>query len=404
MGDDTDMKQKSSIAAILAVVGALGATPVTAAENCQKSDFDGWLKAVAQEAAAQGVSQAAIQQGLAAARFDPNVVKKDRGQGVFSQTFLQFSDRMVEQYRVKQGPGYIKKHQDTFNRIEKQYGVPAAVITAFWALETDFGQVMGDDQTLVALATLGYDCRRPDLFRPQLISALKILDRGDLTIDEMRGPWAGEMGQFQFLASHYLDYGVDFDGDGKVKLRKSTPDALASAANLLAQHGWRRGEPWLQEVKVPDNFPWEMADLRIRLPRSEWTAAGLKGVGKDLPGDGLEAALLLPMGRKGPAFLAYPNFYVFLDWNSSLVYSTSAAYFATRLDGAPKVSRGQAIDTLSFDEIKRLQTILAKRGFDVGKIDGIIGEKTREAVRSVQLQLGLPADSYPTKELLAKLG
>lgn len=189
-----------------------------------------------------------------------------------------------------------------------------------------------------------------------------------------------------------------------MKLRKSTADALASAANLLAQHGWRRGEPWLQEVKVPAEFPWEMADLRIRLPRSEWTAAGVKGIGRDLPADGLEAALLLPMGRKGPAFLAYPNFYVFLDWNSSLVYSTSAAYFATRLDGAPKVTRGGTIDTLSFDEIKRLQTILAKRNYDVGKIDGIIGEKTREAVRDVQLKLGLPADSYPTKELLAKLG
>lgn len=398
------MKPKSSLAAILAVAGALVALPAAAAENCQKSDFDGWLKSVAQEAAKQGVSQAAIQKGLSVARFDPAVVKKDRSQGVFSQTFLQFSDRMVEQYRVKQGPGYIKKNQDIFNRIEKQFGVPAAVITAFWALETDFGQVMGDDPTLVSLATLGYDCRRPDLFRPQLISALKILDRGDLTVEEMRGPWAGEMGQFQFLASHYLDYGVDFDGDGKVKLRKSTADALASAANLLAQHGWRRGEPWLQEVKVPAEFPWEMADLRIRLPRSEWTAAGVKGIGRDLPADGLEAALLLPMGRKGPAFLAYPNFYVFLDWNSSLVYSTSAAYFATRLDGAPKVTRGGTIDTLSFDEIKRLQTILAKRGYDVGKIDGIIGEKTREAVRDVQLKLGLPADSYPTKELLAKLG
>ena len=398
------MKPKSSLAAILAVAGALVALPAAAAENCQKSDFDGWLKSVAQEAAKQGVSQEAIQKGLSVARFDTAVVKKDRSQGVFSQTFLQFSDRMVEQYRVKQGPGYIKKNQDIFSRIEKQFGVPAAVITAFWALETDFGQVMGDDPTLVSLATLGYDCRRPDLFRPQLISALKILDRGDLTVEEMRGPWAGEMGQFQFLASHYLDYGVDFDGDGKVKLRKSTADALASAANLLAQHGWRRGEPWLQEVKVPAEFPWEMADLRIRLPRSEWAAAGVKGIGRDLPADGLEAALLLPMGRKGPAFLAYPNFYVFLDWNSSLVYSTSAAYFATRLDGAPKVTRGGTIDTLSFDEIKRLQTILAKRGYDVGKIDGIIGEKTREAVRDVQLKLGLPADSYPTKELLAKLG
>ena len=397
------MMRRNSLAAILGLGGLLAAGPVLAAESCQKSDFDGWLKAVAKDAAAQGVSQAAIEKGLGAARFDPAIVKKDRSQGVFSQTFLQFSDRMVEQYRVKQGPGQIKKNAKTFAQIEKQFGVPAPVIVSFWGLETDFGQVMGDDPTLVSLATLGYDCRRPDLFRPQLIAALKLIDRGDLTVEEMKGPWAGEMGQFQFLASHYLDYGVDFDGDGKVKLRKSTADALASAANLLAQHGWQRGQPWLQEVKVPAEFPWEMADLRIKFPRSEWVAAGIKGVGKELPADGLEAALLLPMGRKGPAFLAYPNFYVFLEWNSSLVYSTSAAYFATRLDGAPKVTRGGDPGTLSFDQIKQLQTILTKKGYNVGKIDGIIGELTREAVKDVQLKLGLPADSYPTQELLAKL-
>ncbi|MCB1501889.1 MAG: lytic murein transglycosylase [Bauldia sp.] len=397
------MTRLQRLAPLIALAAATMAAPALAAESCQKTDFDGWVKGVAKEAAAQGVSQAAIQKGLAAVRFDPAIVKKDRSQGVFSQTFLQFSDRMVEQYRVKQGPGYIKKYGDTFKRIEKQFGVPAEVITSFWALETDFGQVMGDDPTLISLATLGYDCRRPDLFRPQLIAALKIIDRGDLTVEEMRGPWAGEMGQFQFLASHYLDYGVDFDGDGKVKLRKSTADALASAANLLAKHGWRRGEPWLQEVKVPAEFPWEMADLRIRLPRSEWVAAGVKGMSTPLANDGLEAALLLPMGRKGPAFLAYPNFYVFLEWNSSLVYSTSAAYFATRLGGAPKVTRGSDPGTLSFDQIKQLQTILAKKGYNVGKIDGIIGELTREAVKDVQLKLGMPADSYPTKELLAKL-
>ena len=283
--------------------------------------------------------------------------------------------------------------------------MPAAVIVSFWALETDFGQVMGDDPTLVSLATLGYDCRRPDLFRPQLIAALKIIDRGDLTVDEMRGPWAGEMGQFQFLASHYLDYGVDFDGDGKVKLRKSTADALASAANLLAQHRLAaRPAVAAGGQGAGRDFPWEMADLRIKLPRSEWVAAGVKGVGKELPSDGLEAALLLPMGRKGPAFLAYPNFYVFLEWNSSLVYSTSAAYFATRLDGAPKVTRGERSTRFSVAEIKQLQTILTKKGYNVGKIDGIIGELTREAVKDVQHQARrCRRTPIRRKELLAKL-
>lgn len=389
------------VATVLA--GMIVAAPALAASCHKERNFESWLKGVAKEAAAAGISQQAIQSGLGAARFDQGIVNKDRSQGVFAQTFLQFSDRMVESYRVKQAPGQIRKHGKTFNRIEQQYGVPAEIIVAFWGLETDFGAVIGDGSTMTALATLAYDCRRPELFREQLIAALKIIDRGDLTPAQMRGPWAGEMGQLQFLPSHYFDYGVDFDGNGRVDLLTSSPDALASAANFLRSLGWQGGQPWLQEVKVPQNFPWEMADLRIRFPRSEWVAAGVTGVGSKLANDGLEAALILPMGRNGPAFLAYPNFYTLLEWNSSLVYATSAAYFATRIDGAPRVSRGGTINSLSAKEVERLQTILARRGYDVGKVDGIIGARTRAAVKEVQLQLGLPADSYPTKELLAEL-
>ncbi len=398
------MISTARLAAAAAVAMTLAASPAFAASCHKEANFDAWLQGVAQDAAKAGVSKQAIQAGLGNVHFDQNIVNKDRAQGVFAQTFLEFSDRMVEQYRIKQGPAQIKKYSKVFQQIEQKYGVPASVIVAFWGLETDFGAVTGDGPTLVSLATLAYDCRRPDLFRQQLIAALKIIDRGDLTPAQMRGPWAGEMGQLQFLPMHYYDYGVDFDGDGHVNLIKSSPDALGSAGNYLANIGWRRGEPWLQEVTVPKEFPWEMADLRIKFPRSEWVAAGVKGVGKALPSDGLEAALLLPMGRNGPAFLAYPNFDVLLEWNSSLVYTTTAAYFATRMDGAKKVNRGSGkINSLSAKETAQLQTILAKKGYNVGKIDGIIGELTREAVKDVQLKLGLPADSYPTKELLAKL-
>ena len=374
------------------------------AAGCHKErNFDSWLKGVAKEAAAKGVSQQAIQAGLANVRFNQSIVDKDRAQGVFSQNFLQFSDRMVEQYRVKQAPGKIRQNQSVFNAIEQKYGVPAEVIVSFWGLETDFGAVTGDGPTLTSLATLAYDCRRPELFREQLIAALKIIDRGDLTAAQMRGPWAGEMGQLQFLPSHYYDYGVDMDGSGRVDLIKSSADALGSAGNYLASIGWRRGEPWLQEVAVPNNFPWEMADLGIWLPRSEWVAAGVKARSGNLRNDGLEAALLLPMGKDGPAFLAYPNFLALLEWNSSLVYTTSAAYFATRIDGAPKVKRGGNINHLSAKEVMQLQKILSRKGYDVGKIDGIIGAKTRAAVKRVQLELGMPADSYPTRELLQRL-
>jgi len=392
-----------------ALIGALLclvlAAPAAAA-GCQKeSTFEAWLEGVKKEAASQGVSARTIAGALAGVHFDQGIVNKDRAQGVFAQTFLQFSDRMVADYRLKEGAAKIAKNKPLFDRIEKQYGVPAPVIVAFWGLETDFGANIGNLPTLISLATLAYDCRRPDVFRPQLIDALKIIDRGDLTAAEMRGPWAGELGQLQFLPAHYFQYGVDYDGDGRVDLLTSVPDALASAANMLQQFGWHRGEPWVQEVRVPAEMPWQEADLNVQHSRAEWAKWGVTYPGgKPLPADATEASLFLPMGLNGPAFLTYPNFQVYLQWNSSLVYSATAAYFATRLAGATKVGRGNGATTgLSIAEGRELQQILQRHGFDVGKIDGVIGQQTRTAVKAMQIKLGLPADSYPTTELLEKL-
>ena len=184
---------------------------------------------------------------------------------------------------------------------------------------------------------------------------------------------------------------------------RAPADALASAANYLKQIGWKRGEPWLQEVRIPQSLPWDQADLTIKLPLSQWAKWGVtQANGKPLSTRGPDAALLLPMGRFGPAFLAYPNFDVYLVWNNSIVYSTTAAYLATRLAGAPKVTRGHAVP-LSAAEVREVQSLLAKRGYDVGKIDGVIGANTRAAVKDMQVKFGLPADSYPDKALLAKL-
>jgi len=380
-----------------------GASPAMAA-SCETGDFSGWLDDVRQEAAADGVSRAAIRSGLQGVTYDKRVISRDRRQGVFSQSFLAFSDKLVSKNRRQHGAARLKKYAKTFQRIEKQFGVPGPVLTAFWGLETDFGAFQGDFQTIRSLATLAYDCRRPDLFRPQLIAALKIIDRGDLNASEMVGAWAGEIGQLQFLPGDYLESAIDYDGDGRRDLRKSAPDALASAANVIAKAGWRRGEPWLEEVKVPRDLPWEQADIAIQLPRSQWAKWGVRRAdGGKLPADGTQVSLLLPMGRKGPAFLAYPNFRVYLQWNESLVYTTTAAYFATRLAGAPPVSRGNAPDTLSAAQTKELQRLLMGLGYDVGKLDGIVGSKTRAAVKAMQIKFGLPADSYPTADLLRRL-
>jgi lytic murein transglycosylase len=386
-----------------AVLCAATAAPALAA-NCQTQSFERWLEGVRQEAAAQGVSAT----GLAALNglvFDPAIVRRDHGQGVFQQSFLQFSDRMAAAYRIQQGGVMIKRHADLFARIEKQYGVPAPVITAFWALESDFGTNNGKYPILRAVATLAYDCRRPEFFRTQLIDALRIVQRGDLRASEMIGDWAGELGPLQFTPSDYYKYAVDFDGDGRRDLIHSVPDLLASGANFLANLGWKRGEPWLHEVRAGASVPWEQADLSIKHPRSQWARWGVTFAdGRPLPADDLPASLLLPMGRLGPAFLAYNNFQAYLGWNASLVYSTTAAYLATRIAGAPQLHRGSPnIPVLSSAQILELQQLLVRQGFSKAQPDGKFGLSTRAGVRAAQAKLGLPADSYPTAELIERL-
>ena len=391
---------------VLTVALLAGAAPPVFAASCRSNQtFDRWTAEVSREAMAKGVSQRTLAAAQPYFVYDQSIVNKDRGQGVFTQSFLQFSDRMAAGYRIQRGAALIKQHGALFARIERQYGVPAAPIVAFWGLETDFGANMGNLPTLRSVVSLAYDCRRPELFREQVIAALRIIERGDLRADQMLGPWAGELGQFQFLPAHYFDYAVDFDGDGRRDLLHSTPDALGSAGNFLAQLGWRRGEPWLQEVRVPADMPWDQADLAIQHPRSQWGRYGMTFAdGRPLPADNLPASLLLPMGRYGPAFLAFENFQVLLKWNQSLVYTTTVGYLANRITGAPPVSRGRAgIPSLSAREIFELQRLLTARGYDAGKVDGKLGLGTRAAVKKAQLRLGMPADSYPTADLIERL-
>lgn len=380
------------------------AAPITACRNT--GSFDRWLADFKREAIEAGISQRTINAASSQLTYEQSIVNRDRGQRVFSQGFLQFSDRMAAGHRIKGGQAKIKQHAALFQRVEEKFGVPAPVIASFWGLETDFGGNIGNISTLPSLATLAYDCRRSELFRKELMSAFKIIQRGDLSPEQMIGSWAGELGQTQFLPSHYFDYGVDFDGDGKVNLLRSVPDVIATTANYIKHLGWKPGEPWMEEVRVPAKLPWEQAGLDIKLPRSQWAQWGVrKRDGQPLEADNFPASLLLPMGRLGPAFLVYENFGIFPQWNNSLVYSTTAAFLATRIAGAGPMSRGkEGLESLSFEEIRELQRLLQKRGYDVGRVDGIPGAATRAAVKDMQIKLGLPADSYPTPELLRRLG
>jgi len=390
--------------AALAALALVMAAPAVAAPCQNTTNFDQWLADFKKEALAQGISQQVLDAASPNLAIDPAIIKRDRGQAVFSQTFLQFSDRMVAPYRMQNGAAQIKKNADLFARIEKDFGVPPQVLTAFWGLESDFGTNNGKYNILRSLTTLASDCRRPDFFRKELLDALRIMQRGDQRPDDMIGDWAGEFGGMQITASDYLKNAVDYDGDGRRDLIKSTPDTLASAANFLKNLGWERGQPWIQEVHVPAELKWEEADLTIQHPRSQWVTWGVTPAYGTLPPDELPASLILPMGRFGPAFLAYPNFKVFLGWNSAMVYSTTVAYFASRLSGAPPVGRGSGqVVPLTSQQIADLQRLLAKRGFAIGEIDGKFGNATRIAVKQTQLKFGFPADSYPTVELLDKL-
>ncbi len=382
-----------------------GSAQAQAAAPCGGS-FDRWLKQVRTEAGQMGISQRVISSALRGLSPDPRVLSRDRKQGVFNLTFLKFAGRLISKNRMNRGRQMIKRHRSTFKRVRKDFGVPASVLTAFWGLETDFGGFMGDFKTMRSLVTLAHDCRRPELFRPQVFDAMRLIERGDLSLSQMVGAWAGELGQTQFLPSDYLNTAVDYDGSGRIDLIRSVPDVLGSTAKLIRSHGWRAGEPWLQEVRVPRTMAWDQADIAIKHSRSQWAKWGVKRAdGGRLKADKLKASLLLPMGRNGPAFLAYHNFtHVYLEWNKSLIYATTAGYFATRLAGAPPVRKGNGTVTpLSTAQMKQLQRALARRGFDVGKIDGVLGAGTRAAVKAMQKKFGLPADSYPTPRLLSKL-
>ena len=387
-------------------LAALSAVPAHAQTvPCRTSgSYEAWLTALEHEAASQGVSQRAIAEAAPYLKYDQRIINIDHGQRVFTQTFLEFSSRMAAAYRISGAQTRIKKYAPVFERIDKQYGVPAAVISSFWGLESDFGANQGKYPSLSSIASLAYDCRRADKFRPQLIDALRLIQRGDLTPAEMQGSWAGELGQTQMMPSEYNKYAVDFDSHGKRDLIHDVPDVLGSTASYLVGLGWKRGQPWMTEVHVPAQLPWDQADLDIQLPRSKWASWGVTlADGRPLPDDSLPASLLLPMGRLGPAFLVYPNFQVYLQWNNSLVYSTTAAYLATRITGAPPLHRGNPPPALPFEQVKELQTLLARAGNDVGKIDGFLGLKSRQAVKEMQMKYGLPADSYPTAELLARM-
>jgi len=375
----------------------------SSAQQCG-GDFGQFLQGLRAEAVSRGHDEATVDAFFRTARYDQRTLDADRRQGFFQQPFTEFARRLISQNRMDAGRRNGERYSAVFDEAERRFGVSRGILLAFWAFETDFGAFQGDFTTLNSLVTLAHDCRRPELFRPQVFAALELYRSGDFDPVNTQGAWAGEIGMVQMLPTDIVEHGIDGDGDGQVTLQTSAPDALMSGANVLSSLGWRPREPWLVEITVPDDLDWFQTGVHTAQRVSEWEAAGVRArAGGSLPMPGSQASVVLPQGRNGPAFLAYPNFNVLFEWNQSFTYVLTAAYFATRLEGAPVFDARNPDPGLSGDQMRVLQQRLQARGHDVGEIDGILGAGTRAAVRAEQRRVGLPADAWPTAQLLNAL-
>jgi lytic murein transglycosylase len=367
--------------------------------------FDRWIADFRATARAAGIGEATLREAFDQVRYLPRVVELDRAQPELTRAVWDYLDGTVSPQRIAAGQDKLLQVRSEADAAAARYGVPPAILVAIWGMESNYGGNFGSTPTIDALATLGFEGRRADWARSELLAALKILDKGDIARDGMIGSWAGAMGQTQFLPSSFLAYAVDADGDGRRDIWNSMADVMASAANFLARAGWQAGQPWGAEVRLPPGFDPARADMAIRQSSAQWAAEGLQGIdGRPLP-DFAEGAILLPAGARGPAFLVGPNFRAILRYNNSTSYALAVGLLSQRIAGGAGVQAPWPRDLvmLTRSQMMELQAALNERGFASGTPDGVMGPATREAVRRYQRSAGLPADGYPTLELLQRL-
>ena len=368
--------------------------------------FAAWLAQFKQEALLQGISQATLDAALTGVQPLPQVIELDQRQPEFVDTFWDYLDKRISPQRLERGLAALAEHKTLLEEVQARYGVPAAILVAFWGLETNYGGYLGEYPIPAVLATLAFDPRRSAFFRGELLQSLRIIEAGNVAAADMKGSWAGAMGQVQFMPSTYLRYAVDGDADGRTDLWHSLPDALHSAAHFLRELGWQPGETWGREVRLPSGFDWESAQLSLKKRVRDWSALGVRQAdGTPLPDSDLQGAIILPQGYAGPAFLVYRNFEVIMGWNRSVLYALTVGLLADRLVGLPLVLNGRDADNrrLSREQVMEMQRLLAAKGLDVGEPDGLAGPKTRLAIRAWQKTAGQPADGYASVGLLERL-
>lgn len=439
----------------------------TFAQNDTVIDFTAgfrtWLDGLKQEALAEGITQATVTATINHITFIPEVIKLDRAQPEFISPFFDYYHHRVDASKIARGRLLLANHAPLLNQLQAKYGIPPSLLIAFWGMETNYGRFQGDIDTLSSLATLAYDGRRATFFRNQLLDAMRLIDEENANIDELHGSWAGAFGHMQFMPSTLVAFALDGDGDSKVDIVNSEADALASAANYLYQAGWRVNEPAMLEVHLPEHFQWQTAQLILRKSIADWIKLGVTIPQEIVSGENIrlpaaikakpstnrkskdhfkrkdfksisdpstfqssmspspnikkivfntqfpdvegQAAILLPQGWHGPAFMVFDNFDVMLDWNHSVNYALSVAQLAKRINDEPPILGGQFAEAggLTFEEMFKLQTMLNMQGFDCGEPDGFPGLQTQAAIRAYQLSVDLPADGYAGPRLLEVL-
>jgi lytic murein transglycosylase len=403
-----------SIPVLFALLALLGAPPAIAsrkeapkppghaAATPAKADFQAFLARLWADAQKQGIARRTFDLAFSGVSPDPSIVALTKKQSEFVKPIWSYLDSAISATRLERGRAMAERYAAELAAIERKYGVDRRIVLGIWGMETNFGSFTGDKDVIRSLATLAFVRYRDDFFRDELLVALRMLEEGHVERRAMRGSWAGAMGQTQFMPSSFMKYAVDFDGDGAKDVWGTIPDALASTANYLAGHGWQRGQPWGLEVRLPAGF--DLASANGFTDFARWSGAGLAGTAGALPRAG-QAMLYLPAGIRGPALLVTENYRVIKKYNSSDAYALAVAHLGDRIMGgggfAADWPRGDK--RLSMAEVKEIQRHLVRMGLPVGKIDGRIGEISRESVRKAQIRHGLPADGYPTLALLARL-
>ena len=375
------------------------------AQAYDAKDFHHWLAQFKAEAKQAKISNKTIKATFKNAHYLPQIITYDRAQPEFISTFLTYIDSRVTPNKIARGRAMLQANEPLLNQIETQYGVPKTILVAFWGLETSYGVNQGDFGLPSALMTLAYEGRRAEFFRNQLLDTMRIVDAKHNTVAGMRGSWAGAMGHMQFMPSTFMKHGVDADADGKINIWSGLPDAFASAANYLAKTGWRKDEPAMLEVKLPADFDYQLAQLNNRKSAEKWSILGVRDMDDQLLPKLENAAIILPQGWQGPAFMVFSNFDVIMDWNRSVNYALSVAHLANQLNGEKPILARDAAETggLSFNQMWAIQGKLNEMGFDCGAPDGFPGLKTQAAIRQYQATQSMPQDGYASPSLYEQL-